>query len=172
MAPVLLHFNVEEHNLYFRFSFLTSVDLFNFLFAGVSKLNTYIVPSLLLERVGKCNYYVSISTLISKNISGIFFVVSLSRNLLFQPFSNILTWKTINHTYLLAVYTLNTSRTPYFFVYNTWKLKCFSDTILWPSKHQSCVFFTSKLQRTLRSTLFVVSLNINVISTVYCSLNT
>ena len=45
-------------------------------------------------------------------------VVSFSLNMLFLPFSEILTWKYFNHGYLVEVYTLNTPRAPYFFVYN------------------------------------------------------
>ena len=50
-----------------------------------------------------------------------FGIISLKINMLFLSVSCILTWKRINHTYLLAIYTLNTSRTPYFFVYNRCK---------------------------------------------------
>ena len=71
-----------------------------------AKTNT--VPCLFIYGMRKRHYYLSVSTLISKNISGTLFVVCLCLSMLFVPFSCILTCKYINHTYPVAVYTLNT----------------------------------------------------------------
>ena len=53
-----------------------------------------------------------------KNISSVFFVIYLSLYIFFLLFSGIWTSKNINRSYIVAVSTLNTPSTPYFFVYN------------------------------------------------------
>ena len=53
-----------------------------------------------------------------KNISSVFFVIYLSLYIFFLLFPGIWTSKNINRSYVVAVYTLNTPNTPYFFVYN------------------------------------------------------
>ena len=116
-APILLHFHLEKNYSYFGFSFLTTVDLFYCLFSGFIMLNTYTVPGLVDDRVQKRNCFLSGSILTPKNISGTLFVVFLSLNMFFLAFCGILTWKCINHSYLVAVYSLNIPRTFYFFVY-------------------------------------------------------
>ena len=81
-------------------------------------LNAYTVPFLFVERIQRRNCYLRVTTLTFKNISRTLLVVFLSLNMLFLPFSGILTWKCINNSYPVAVDTLNTPSTPYFFVYN------------------------------------------------------
>ena len=87
-----LHFNFEKHHSYFGLSFLTTVDIFYCLFWGFQTLNRYTVPYLFVDRAQKCNCYLYIITLTSKNICGTLFVVCLSLNMLFLPFPCILTW--------------------------------------------------------------------------------
>ena len=88
-------------------------------------LNT--VPCFFVDKVEKCNSYVSVRTLTTKNITSTFIVVCFSLNMLFLSEYGIvtsLTRKFMNHTYLVEVYTLNTQRTPYFFLYNRWNFNC------------------------------------------------
>ena len=68
--------------------------------------------------VEKYNRYISESILTSTNLSGTLFVVSFSVNMLFVSFSRVLSWKCINHTDIVALSTLNTQRTAFYFVYN------------------------------------------------------
>ena len=85
------------------------------------------------------------STLTTENISGTLFVFCLSLKMFCIPFSDILTWKCINHTYLVEDYSLNTSRKPYFLVfYSCFGLQNINRTF----------FHTLKLLNMLRSTLF------------------
>ena len=111
------HFNFEKHHLYLPFTFLNTVDLFNWLFGGFQTLNTstafsffiiiftffnantYTVPSLFLDRLQKPNGYLSVTILTSKNIICILFVLFLSLNMWFPPLSDILTWKCVNNNY-------------------------------------------------------------------------
>ena len=76
----------------------------------------YTGPYLFVDLVQERNCYFSGSTLTSKNISGTLFVFCLSLNMFFLLFSDLLTLKWINHTYLVAVCSLNTERTLYFFI--------------------------------------------------------
>ena len=116
-----------------------------------------------VDRVEKRNCYLLVSTLTSKNISGILFVVSLSLNMFFLPFSGTLTWTYINHTYLLVVYTLNTTSTPYFFVYNRWKRKIPFMRFFGLQYVNSIFFLTLKLRNMLGGTLFVVFQLVNTL---------
>ena len=105
----LFLFNGGKHRCCLALSFLTTTVHFSYcLFEGFSELNTYTVPCLFIYGVHKPHYYMWESTLTSKKISATLFVVCLSLNMFFVPFSCILTWKYINHTYPVAVYTLNT----------------------------------------------------------------
>ena len=88
--PILLHFKVEKDHSYFLFSFLTSVDLFYFFFWGFQTLNTYTALCLFVDRIQKRNYYFTVSTLTSKNVSRTLSVVCFSLNMLFLPFSAFL----------------------------------------------------------------------------------
>ena len=49
-APIFLHLNFEKQHPYFRFTFVTAVDVFQWLFSGVQTLNTYTVPCLFVEK--------------------------------------------------------------------------------------------------------------------------
>ena len=60
----------------------------------------------------------SVRTLTSKNIRSTCFVLCFFRNIISLPISCISTLICLNHRYLLAVYTLNTTSTHYFFVYH------------------------------------------------------
>ena len=168
---MLCRFNLEKHHSYLAFSFLTTLDFFYWLFWGFLTLNIYTVPCSFLDRVQNHNGYVSVIILKSKHISGTWFVVCLSLNIRLPPFSDILTWKCIKHTYLVAVYILNTGNTPYFFVYKCEKrnlcLPCFFSI----AKHQSYVFSyfeTSKyVNRYLVCSLFLSKC---VFSAIFCSL--
>ena len=118
-APILLHFQVEKHYLYSGFRFLTTLGLFYCLFSGVLMLNTYTVPGLVHDRVQKHNCFLCRSILTSKNVSGTWFVVFFSLNMFSLAFCGISSWKSFNHSYLLAVYSLNTPRTFYLFLYTS-----------------------------------------------------
>ena len=65
-APMLFRFILENYHSYFPFSFLTSVDLFDFLVWGFETRNTYTVPSLLVDSIQNCNCYFSLSILTSQ----------------------------------------------------------------------------------------------------------
>ena len=101
----------------FVISFQSSDQCWPFLclFRGFYTRNTYTVSCLFLERLKKHSCYVYVTTLRTEHIIGTLFVVCLSLKMFCRPFSGILTWKCINHTYLLADYTLNTPSSPYFF---------------------------------------------------------
>ena len=92
----------------------------------------------------KRNYYLSLTNLTTKDISGILFGVSLFLNMLFLPFSCFSTWKCINDTYLIPGYTLNTPSAPYFFLYKTAKRNIFISCCFLALKHQSYFFYYSK----------------------------
>ena len=118
-------------------------------------LNTYTVPWLFVARIQKRNCYLSVTTLTSKNITCAWFIVCFHLNMFFLPFSVILTWKCINHTYFVWRYTLNTPNTPYFFVYNREKRLHFM--LLFCLQNINRTFLlTSKLVNMSRSILFVV----------------
>ena len=139
-APTLLLFNVEKHHSYVTFSVLITVDLFYCLFWGFPKLHTYTAPWLFVGRVQKRNSYFSVGTLTSKNISDTWFIVCFSLNMLFLPFSGILTWKCINHTCVVAVHALNTPRTPYFFLITAENVTFIFYSLFQVSKHQLYLF--------------------------------
>ena len=115
---VLFYFYLKKHISYLAFNILTTVHFLYCLFWSFLRVNTYTAPWLFVDRVKKRNCYVSKSTLRTKNMSDNLCGVSFCLNLFFLPFSRILSWKCINDSYLVAVYTLNTPTTPYSFVYN------------------------------------------------------
>ena len=94
------------------------MDHFYFLYSVFETLNTYTVTSMFVDRVQKRHFYLFVTNLIPKNISGNLLVVYFSLSMLFLPFFGIITWKSINHNYDVAVYNVNPPNTPYFFVYN------------------------------------------------------
>ena len=49
-ASIFLHLNFEKQYPYFCFTFVTVVDVFQWLFSGVQTLNTYTVPWLFVEK--------------------------------------------------------------------------------------------------------------------------
>ena len=116
--PTFPQFNVEKDDSYFGLNVLTFGDLFYCLFWGFQALDTYAPPYFFVGRVEKRNSYFSVSIVTSKNISRSRFILCFPLNMLFLPFCCILTWKSIKYIYLVPVYTLNTQRTPYFFVDN------------------------------------------------------
>ena len=107
-------------------------------------LNRYTVPCLFPGRVQKRNCYLSVSTLTSKDISSTLFILCFSLNVFVLPFSGILTWKSINHSYLVPVYTqIHQARVVSLFV--AAKNVTFTfHPVLWPSKHQS--YFVSDFE--------------------------
>ena len=138
-------------------------------------LNTYTVPCFFIDAVEKFNCYLSVSILASKNISGILFVVCFSPSMFFLPFPCILTQKCINHTYLVAIYTLNTTSTtstPYFLFIIAKNLTFSFLMLFFGLQYINRTFFIiSKLLNKLRGTLFIVGLLLkDVISAVFCSL--
>ena len=124
-VPMLLHFNLKKHRLYFVFSFQTTLDLFHCLFWGLEKLNTYALPWFFVVRAEKRNCYISVTNLPSKNISSTLFGVCLSLNMFFVPCSGISTWKYLNHICLVTVYALNTQTIPYFLFRNCYRSKIY-----------------------------------------------
>ena len=106
-ASIWLHLHPRKSHSYF------TVDLFRLLFLKFLTLKTCTVPSFVVDRVQKWNCHISATTLTSQNLSGTLFFACLSVNMLCLAFANILSWKFIHHTYLLAIYTLNTQRTAY-----------------------------------------------------------
>ena len=95
----------------------------------------------------KRHFYLSGSTLTSKNISRTLFVVCLSVNMFFVPFSGILTCKCINDSYPVAVYTLNTRRIPYCLFLTTENVPFIFDAAVWTSKHQGYLFSILKTSK-------------------------
>ena len=73
-------------------------------------------------------------------------------------FPLIITSKCINQTYVLAVYTLNTPSTPYFFVYNRLKLNICLSCFFCPLKDQFVRFSYFETSKFLGGTFFVVCL--------------
>ena len=133
-------------------------------------LHCTLVVSRQIPKMQNCSLSVSILT--SKNISGKLFGLCLSLNLYFLPFSGILNWKSINHSYLVVVYTLNIPSAPYFFVYNHWKRHIYFSCCPMVFKILMIpFFFTWKPLNMLGSTLFVLFVPFRyVISAVFCSL--
>ena len=63
VRATFLDFNLEKHHSLFRFSFLTTADLFCRLFLRFLTLKTYTVPTFFVDRVQKPNCHISVSTL-------------------------------------------------------------------------------------------------------------
>ena len=127
-------------------------------------LNTYTVPCFFIDVVEKFNCYLSVSILASKNISGILFVVCFSPSMFFLPFRCILSQKCINHTYLVAIYTLNTTSTPYFLFIIAKNLTFSFLMLFFGLQYINRTFFIiSKLLNKLRGTLFIVGLLLNTL---------
>ena len=138
----MLHWNFKKHHTYLDFIFLTIGYVFYCLFWGLERLNTYTVLCFPFERAQERSCYLSISTLASKNISSTLFVLSLSLNMFFVPFPGILTSRCISDTYLVAVYTLNSWGTPYFFVYNCGKCNTYVSCCPFAFKTSILPFFS------------------------------
>ena len=122
--------------------------------------------------VQKCHCYISISTLTSKNISGTLFVVCLFRNMFFLPFSGILTCKYINHTYPVAVYTLNTRSTPYCLFLTAKNVPLIFHAVVWPSKDQPYLFSNFKTSKNVSDSVFAVCLLLNRLFLLFCGILT
>ena len=71
------------------------------------------MPCLVIYSVHKRHCFLSVSALTSKKISATLFVVCLSINTFFLPFSGSLTCKYITRIYPVAGYSVNTRSTPY-----------------------------------------------------------
>ena len=71
------------------------------------------MPCLVIYSVHKRHCFLSVSALTSKKISVTLFVVCLSVNTFFLPFSGSLTCKYITRIYPVAGYSVNTRSTPY-----------------------------------------------------------
>ena len=117
-------------------------------------LNTYTVPCLFFYSLEKPHCYLSVSTLTSKNITASLFVVSLSLNMFFLTVFCFSTCEYINHTYPVAVYTLNTGRTPYC-LFSTAKNVPFNfHAVGWPSKHKPDLCSNLETSKYIRRYLF------------------
>ena len=99
-------------------------------------VNTYTVPCLLIYSGQKRHFYLTVTTLTSKNISRTFFVVCLPLNTFFLPFTCILTCRYINQFHPVWVYTLNTQSTGYSLVLTAANVPLIFHAVVWPSKHQ------------------------------------
>ena len=66
-------------------------------------LHTSAMPCLFVKMVKECNFYISLSFLTSKNVSGTLFVVWLLVNTLVCLFCDILICKYASRMYLVAV---------------------------------------------------------------------
>ena len=100
-----------------------------------------------LHKVQNHNCYIYISILTTQNISGTLFVLCLSIKIFCLTFSDILTLKCINHTYLAEDYSLNTPSTTYLLVFHfSFALQNINRTF----------FLTLKPLIILSSTLFLV----------------
>ena len=132
-----LHFKLEKHHSYLAFGFITTDDFIYYLFQSFLVLIKYTVPCLFIYSVQKRHCSLSVSTLASRNISNTLFVVSFSLNTSFLPFSGILTFKYIKHTYPVAVYTLNTRSTTYCLFSTAEKVPVTFHAVLSPSKLQT-----------------------------------
>ena len=136
-----LYLKTEKHHSYLALTFLTTVDFIYYLFQGFSAVITYTVPSLFIYSVPKHHCYILVGTLASKNISGSLFVVCLSLNAFFVPFSGILCCKYIKHTYPVAVYTLNTQRTSYYLFLTAENAPLIFHAVVLASKTSTVSFF-------------------------------
>ena len=71
------------------------------------------MPCLVIYSVHRRHCFLSVSTLTSKKISATLFVVCMSLNTFFLPFSGSLTCNYMNRICPVAGYTVNTPSTPY-----------------------------------------------------------
>ena len=112
----------------------------------------------------KRHYYMCVITITSKNIGGTLFVAFYFVNRFFVLFSLILTCKSINDTYPVAVYTLNTPSTTYFFFSLTAENVPFTfGVVLRPSKYQPYLCSNFETSNYVRRTLFLVCLPLNTL---------
>ena len=86
----------------------------------------------------------------SKNISGTFFVLFQSLSTFFLPFYVILTCKYINHTYSVAVYTLNLRSNSYSLFLTAENVPSTFHSVVWPSKHQIYLWSNFKISTYVR----------------------
>ena len=145
-----LHLKDEKYHSHLAFRIFTTVEFIYYLFQGFSVLITYNVACLFIYSVQKRHCYLSVSNLASKNMSGTLFLVCLSLNTFFRPFSGILTCKYIKHISAPAVYTLITRSPPYCVFLTTENAPLTFHAVIWPSKREPylcCNFQTSKYVR-------------------------
>ena len=103
--------------------------------------------------------YLSVSTLTSKDLSIWFFVVFLSLNTFLLPFSGILSCKYMNQRDTVAVYILNTRRTPYSLFLTAANVSLIFHAVRWPSKHQPCLSSILETSKYVRRYLVCFLLN-------------
>ena len=136
-----LHLKLEKHHSYLFLCFLTTVDYIYYFFQGFSAIITYSVPFLFIYSVQKRHCC---------QLKGTFFVVCLSLNTFFVPFSGVLTCKYIKHTYPVAVYILNTWSTPYCLFLTTKNALLTFHAVVSSSKHQPYLFSNWQISKYVR----------------------
>ena len=121
-APILLYFNLEKHCWYFGFRFLTTVDLFYCFFFRLLNAKyidcTWFVFCWQSPKAQELPFNNHFN--IEKYQRYLVYYLLLSKYVLSTIFWRI-NQQMDKPIYLLLVYTLNTPRTSYFFVYNCWK---------------------------------------------------
>ena len=145
-----LHLKLKKHHSYLLLCFLTTVDYIYYFFQGFSAIITCSVPFLFIYSVQKRHCYLSVRILASKKLTGTFFVVCLSLNTFFVPFSGVLTCKYIKHTYPVAVYILNTWSTPYCLFLTTKNALLTFHAVVSSSKHQPYLFSNLQISKYVR----------------------
>ena len=122
----------------------------------------------MLTKSKKRSCYPSIKTLAFKNFSDRLFVVCFSLNMLFLPFSRILTCKSINNSYPVPVYTLNIQQPHLISLLITFKSETFAVQVSFGVENINRTFLlTLKTPNILRSTLSVVGLLLSTLSLLF-----
>ena len=162
-----LHLKLEKHHSYLPLTFLTTVDYIYYLFQGFSGLITLTVPCHFIYGVQKHHCYFRVKTLAStKSTSDTLFVVWLSLDTFFLPFSGIFTCNYMKHTCPVAVYTLNTPSTPSCLFLTAENLLLTFHAVVWPSKHRRYLCFN------FQSFNFLICLLANSLFLLFCGILT
>ena len=74
----------------------------------------------------------------------------IPKYVLCTAFLHFLSCRYINHTYPVAVYTLNTRRAPYCFFLSAQNVPFIFDVMVWTSKHQSYLFSIFEISKYVR----------------------
>ena len=101
-----------------------------------------------VDWVQKRYCYLSVSTFTSKNINGILFFVWYTLNIFFLLFSGALSWKCVNHTFSVAVSTVDTTEHTLFLC-------------LYPLKSQHLLFMLSFGLQNINRTVLLSSKPLN-----------